>query len=88
VIATREQMLRVTRKANGEVVFKVSGQLTAENVVEMETLIASETKGRRIVLDFGLSGLVAWGSDLGLVQCGTCFARCTPPLSQSNHEFI
>ena len=44
-------MLRITRKVNGEVVFKVSGQLTAENVAEMETLIAAETKGRRIVLD-------------------------------------
>jgi len=44
-------MLRITRKANGEVVFKVSGQLTAENVAEMETLIAAETKGRPIVLD-------------------------------------
>ena len=44
-------MLRITRKANGEVVFKISGQLTAENVTEMETLIAAEAKGRRIVLD-------------------------------------
>jgi len=33
------------------VVFKVSGELTAENVVEMEALIAAERKGRRIVLD-------------------------------------
>ena len=30
-------MLRITRKVNGEVVFKVSGQLTAENLAEMET---------------------------------------------------
>lgn len=44
-------MLRITRKANGAVVFMVSGQLTAENVTEMETLIAAETKGKRIVLD-------------------------------------
>jgi len=44
-------MLRITRKVNGEVVFKVSGQLTAENVAEMETLIAAETKGSLIVLD-------------------------------------
>jgi anti-anti-sigma regulatory factor len=44
-------MLRITKKVNGEVIFKVSGQLTAENVVEMETLIAAETKSRRIVLD-------------------------------------
>ena len=44
-------MLRITRTANGEVLFKVSGQLTAENVTEMETLIAAETKGRQIVFD-------------------------------------
>ena len=44
-------MLRITRKANGEVVFRVSGQLTAENVAEIETLIAAETTGRQIVLD-------------------------------------
>jgi anti-anti-sigma regulatory factor len=44
-------MLRITRKAAGEVVFKVSGQLTAENVTEMESLIVGEGKGRRIVLD-------------------------------------
>jgi anti-anti-sigma regulatory factor len=44
-------MLRITRSANGEVVFKVSGRLTAENVAEMEALLAAERKGRRIVLD-------------------------------------
>jgi len=44
-------MLRITRKANREVVFKVSGQLSAENVAEMEALLAAERKDRRIVLD-------------------------------------
>ena len=44
-------MLRITRKVNGEVVFRVSGQLTGENVTEMVALIAAEAKGRRIVLD-------------------------------------
>ena len=44
-------MLRITRKANGEVVFKISGQLSEENVAEMENLIAEESKGKRIVLD-------------------------------------
>ena len=44
-------MLRITRKVNGDVVFRVSGQLTAENVADMEKLIAAETKGERIVLD-------------------------------------
>jgi anti-anti-sigma regulatory factor len=44
-------MLRITKTTNGQVVFKVSGQLTAESVSEMETLIAAEGKGKRIVLD-------------------------------------
>src|SRR5258707_12922264 len=44
-------MLRITRKANGEVVLKISGQLNAENVAEERALIAAESKGRRIVLD-------------------------------------
>ncbi len=44
-------MLRITRKANGEVVFKVSGQLNLQNVAEIETLIEAEKKGSRIVLD-------------------------------------
>jgi anti-anti-sigma regulatory factor len=51
-MSVRGLMLRITTtKANGEVVFRVSGQLTAENVAEMEALIAAERKGKRIVLD-------------------------------------
>ena len=44
-------MLRITRKANGEVVLKVSGRLKAENVAELGKLIDAEKKGSRIVLD-------------------------------------
>ena len=44
-------MLRITRKENGEVVFKVSGQLNAENVAEIGTLIEAEKNGSRIALD-------------------------------------
>ena len=44
-------MLRITRKANGQVVFKVSGQLNARNVTEIRKLIEAEKKGSRIVLD-------------------------------------
>jgi anti-anti-sigma regulatory factor len=44
-------MLRIERKANGQVVFRVSGQLNAENVAEMRAVIDAETKGSRIVLD-------------------------------------
>jgi anti-anti-sigma regulatory factor len=44
-------MLRITRNVNGEVVFKVSGELTGEHVAEMEALIGAERNGKRIVLD-------------------------------------
>jgi hypothetical protein len=44
-------MLRITRKENGEVVFKVSGQLNKENVAEMKALIAAEAKVSRMVFN-------------------------------------
>jgi anti-anti-sigma regulatory factor len=44
-------MLRIRRWANGEVVFTLSGQMDEEAIAELETLINSETNGRRIVLD-------------------------------------
>jgi anti-anti-sigma regulatory factor len=53
-------MLRITRKANGEIVFKVSGQLDAENVAEIASVIGAEEKGSRIVLDL---------ADLRSVDC-------------------
>ena len=44
-------MLRIQRSANGEVVFSMSGETDEESIVELETLINSEAKGRRIFLD-------------------------------------
>ncbi len=44
-------MLKITRAGNGEVVFKLSGRMGAENIGELETLISAEANGRRIVLD-------------------------------------
>jgi anti-anti-sigma regulatory factor len=44
-------MLRITRTANGEVVFRVSGELASENVAEIEAVIGAEKKSARIVLD-------------------------------------
>jgi len=45
-------MLRIqSSKANGEVVFTLSGQMDVEPIAELETLINSEEKGRRVVLD-------------------------------------
>ena len=44
-------MLKITRVTNGEVVFKLSGRMDAENVSELEELLSAEASGRRIVLD-------------------------------------
>jgi anti-anti-sigma regulatory factor len=44
-------MLRITRAGNGEVVFKLSGRMGAENVGELESLFSAEAGSRRIVLD-------------------------------------
>ena len=44
-------MLKITRAANAEVVFTVSGRLDTENLTELKTLLSSEASGRRITLD-------------------------------------
>ncbi len=44
-------MLKITRAANGEVIFTVSGRMDAENLVELKTLLSSEGSGQRITLD-------------------------------------
>jgi len=52
-------MLRITRTVNGEVVFKLSGRIEAENIAELKALLSAETNGRRVLLDL---------SDLTLVD--------------------
>lgn len=52
-------MLRITRTANGEVVFRLSGRIETKNIVELEALLGAETSGRRVHLDL---------SDLTLVD--------------------
>jgi len=44
-------MLKITRSANGEVIFTVSGRMDAENLAELEMLFGSEANGRLITLD-------------------------------------
>ena len=44
-------MLRITRTTNGEVVYKVSGELAADNLTEVEGVIGTEKEGKRIALD-------------------------------------
>ena len=44
-------MLKITRAANGGVVFKLSGRMGARDVGEVESLLSAEASGRRIVFD-------------------------------------
>lgn len=44
-------MLKITRAANGEVVIKLSGQMGAENLGELEKIISAEEHNSRILLD-------------------------------------
>jgi anti-anti-sigma regulatory factor len=44
-------MLKITRVANGEVVFSLSGRMDGENVGELETLLSEEAGDRILVLD-------------------------------------
>ena len=44
-------MLRIQRRTNGETTFQLSGRLDTNNVFELQTQIASESKGRPIILD-------------------------------------
>jgi anti-anti-sigma regulatory factor len=44
-------MLKIDRKANGDVVLTLSGRLETDNVSELSALLAAEPLGRMIVLD-------------------------------------
>ena len=72
-------MFRIHREENGGVVFRLSGRLDAEHIAELETLIAAEARGRRIILDLqdmtltgqeGVDFLIRCeASDIALVNC-------------------
>jgi len=44
-------MLKIQRTANGDVVFAVSGQLEAERLCELSTLLAQESSKRAVALE-------------------------------------
>jgi hypothetical protein len=62
-------MLKITRAANEEVVFTVSGRLDAENLAELGTLFRSEASGRHITLDLIELTLVDQEAVLFLGRC-------------------
>ena len=62
-------MLKITRAANKEVVFTVSGRLNAENLTELKMLLDSEAGGRRMTLDLRELTLVDYDGVSFLVRC-------------------
>jgi anti-anti-sigma regulatory factor len=79
--SSRQEMLRVRRKANGDVVFALIGRIDKEHIAELETVIKAEGKARRIILD--LKDLTLTGQDgiVFLAQCeedGIALVNCDP----------
>jgi anti-anti-sigma regulatory factor len=62
-------MLKITRAANGEVIFTVSGRMDAENLNELNKLFTSEASGRRISLDLKELTLVDQDAVTFLERC-------------------
>jgi len=62
-------MLKITKTADGEAVFRVSGQMYAENVSELKTLFSAEANGRGIVLDLKDLTLVDEDAVIFLKRC-------------------
>jgi hypothetical protein len=74
-------MLRVHRKENGEVVLSVSGRIDCGDIAELETLIAAEGKGRRIIFDLRDMTLTGHDGIVFLAQCeaaGIALVNCDP----------
>ena len=74
-------MLRIHRKANGEVVFTLSGRIDKEHIAELEALIGAEGTDRRIILDLRDMTLTGQDGIDFLAQCeaaGVALANCDP----------
>lgn len=50
-VRAKGQMLKIQRKADGDVVLTLSGRLESENVTDLSALLAAETSGHALVLD-------------------------------------
>jgi hypothetical protein len=68
-IFKRGQMLKITRAANGAVVFTVSGRMNVENLAELKALFTSEASGRRIAFDLKELTLVDQDAVRFLMRC-------------------
>ena len=78
-------MLRIGRKANGDVVFTLSGWIDKEHIAELEALIAAEGRDRRIIFDLKELTLTGQVGMALLAQCeaaGIALANCDPYLRE------
>jgi hypothetical protein len=78
-------MLRIGRKANGDVVFAVSGRIDKEHIAELEALTAAEGKDRCIIFDLRELTLTGQDGMAFLAQCeaaGIVLANCDPYLRE------
>ena len=74
-------MLKIQRKANGDIVLILSGRLEAENLSELSTLLAAERAGRAIALDLQDLVLVDRDTVRFLRDCeseGIALRNCPP----------
>jgi hypothetical protein len=74
-------MLRIQRKANGDVVFSLSGRIGGENIADLEALIAAEGRDRRIILDLRDMTLTGEDGIEFLTRCeaaGIALVNCDP----------
>ena len=74
-------MLRIVRKANGKVVFALSGRIDKDNIGELEALIGAEGKERPIVLDLRDMTLIGREGIVFLAGCeaaGIVLVNCDP----------
>jgi anti-anti-sigma regulatory factor len=73
--------LRIQRKANGDVVFALSGRIDNEHIAELEALISAEGKDSRIILDLKDMTLTGQDGITFLAQCeadGVVLVNCDP----------
>jgi anti-anti-sigma regulatory factor len=72
-------MLKITRTANGEIAFTLSGRMEAENISELETLLSAESGAPSVVLNLKDLRLVDQdvvtflkGCEMGGIQLRDC----------------
>jgi len=78
-------MLRIDRKAEGDVVFTLSGRIDKEHIAELQSLINAEGKDRRIILDLKELALTGQDDMAFLARCeasGIVLANCDPYLRE------